>query len=186
MQKRFMIPSVSVRGGLSFSGRNYPLSSPTYSIKVILGFDDNPWLATSISRQNMFNKGKMNSISDGISGQTKANTIYFSQMRLNKIEIEQKKLGVEKVKKQIERDVLEIIRKIERAQENFLLNLENVEIKEQKVFLSKLQLEQGSIKKSDYLEEMNECAKQKIQCLSFLKERDYWTKELEAMAALKL
>ena len=186
MQKRFFLPSVSVRGGVSFSGRNYPLTSPTYSLKVILSFDDNPWLKTTVSRQTGFNKKKMTSISDSISAQTEANTIYFSQMRLNKIEIAQRKLGVEKTKRQIEENVCETIQKIQKAQENFLLNLDSVKLKEQKLLLSKLQLEQGKIKKGDYLEDLNECAKQKIQALNALKERDYLTKELETMANVKL
>ena len=184
MQKRFFLPSVSVRGGVSFSGRNYPLTSPTYSIKVILGFDDNPWLKTTVSSQVGFNKGKMNSMTDSISGQTEANTIYFNQMRLNKIEIAQKKLGLEKAKRQIEENVCEAIQKIQKAQENFLLNLESVKLKERKLLLSKIQLEQGKIKRSDYLEDLNECAKQKIQALNALKERDCLTKELEAMSNL--
>ena len=128
----------------------------------------------------------MNSISNSISGQGILNTSYFSQMRLNKIEIAQKKLGVEQTKKAVEENVMELIKKIENAQENFLLNLESAKIKEQKLALSMLLLEQGRKKKSDCIEEMNECAKQKIQCLVLLKERDYLAKELESMAALKL
>ena len=54
------------------------------------------------------------------------------------------------------------------------------------MLLSKISLEEGRIKKSDFLEEMNECAKQKIQCFSLLKERDYWTKELEAAVSFKV
>ncbi|MBO7123515.1 MAG: TolC family protein [Treponema sp.] len=186
MQKRFFLPSVSVRGGVSFSGRNYPLTSPNYSLKVILAFEDNPWIKASVSRQHGFSKGKLVSMADSISDQTEANTIYFSQMRLNKIEIAQKRFGVEKAKKQIEDNIYEIIKKIETAQENFILSRESVKIKEEKLLMSKISLEQGRIKKSDFLEEMNECAKQKIQCFSLLKERDYWSKELEAAASLKV
>ncbi len=186
LQKRCLLPSVSVRGGVSFSGRNYPLTSPSYSIKVILSFEDNPWINASASQQIGFNKGKMNSISNSISGQGILNTSYFSQMRLNRIEIAQKKLSVEQTKKAVEENVVELIKKIENVQENFLLNLESAKIKEQKLALSMLLLEQGRKKKSDCIEEMNECAKQKIQCLVLLKERDYLAKELESMAALKL
>ena len=103
---------------------------------------------------------------------------------MNKIEIAQKKLGLEKAKRQIEENVSEAIQKIQKAQENFLLNLESVKLKERKLLLSKIQLEQGKIKRSDYLEDLNECAKQKIQALNALKERDCLTKELEAMSNL--
>ena len=107
-------------------------------------------------------------------------------MKLSKIEIAQKKAGVESAKKQIEDSVFEVIQKIENAQENFVLNCESVKIKEQKLLLSKLSLEQGTIKKSDYLDELIECAKQKINCLLLLKERDYLAKELEAAASIKI
>lgn len=186
MQKRFFLPSVSIRGGVSFNGRNYPLTSPNYSLKVILAFEDNPWIKSSVSRQSGFSKGKMSSMADSISAQLEANTIFFNQMRLNKIEIAQKRFGVENAKKQIEENIWEILKKIENAQENFILNCESAKIKEEKLFVSKISLDQGRIKKSDFLEEMNECAKQKIQCFSFLKERDYWSKELEAAASIKI
>lgn len=186
MQKRFLLPSVSVRGGISFCGRNYPLTSPEYSIKVILNFEDNPWTQLSISRQNGFSKGKMNSLRDSLSGQGIINTVYFSQMRLNKIEIAQRKVGLEKAKKQIEESVAEMIQEIERAQKSFLLCLENAKLKEQKLALSKLQLEQGRIKKNEYLENLNESAKEKIKCLSLLKERDFLCAKLESFSGTKL
>ena len=113
------------------------------------------------------------------------NSIYFNQLKLSKIELSKKKVGYEKTKKQIEENVIDRIQKIEQVQKSFLLGLENVKIKEQKLLLSKLQLEQGKIKKSDYLEEMNECAKEKIQCLSLLKDRDYLIKELETIVSKK-
>ena len=40
IQKRIFIPSVSVRGSVAFSGRNYPLTSPTYSVSLVLSFED--------------------------------------------------------------------------------------------------------------------------------------------------
>lgn len=185
IQKRIFIPSVSVRGSVAFSGRNYPLTSPTYSVSLVLSFEDNPWINASISRQHAFNKGKLNSLSDTVSGKGMFNSIYFNQLKLSKIELSKKKVGYEKTKKQIEENVIDRIQKIEQVQKSFLLGLENVKIKEQKLVLSKLQLEQGKIKKSDYLEEMNECAKEKIQCLSLLKDRDYLIKELETIVSKK-
>lgn len=185
IQKRIFIPSVSVRGSVAFSGRNYPLTSPTYSVSLVLSFEDNPWINASISRQHAFNKGKLNSLSDTVSGKGMFNSIYFNQLKLSKIELSQKKVVYEKTKKQIEENVIDRIQKIEQVQKSFLLGLENVKIKEQKLLLSKLQLEQGKIKKSDYLEEMNECAKEKIQCLSLLKDRDYLIKELEIIVTKK-
>ena len=185
IQKRIFIPSVSVRGSVAFSGRNYPLTSPTYSVSLVLSFEDNPWINASISRQHAFNKGKLNSLADTVSGKGMFNSIYFNQLKLSKIELSQKKVGYEKTKKQIEENVIDRIQKIEQVQKSFLLGLENVKIKEQKLLLSKLQLEQGKIKKSDYLEEMNECAKEKIQCLSLLKDRDYLIKELETIVSKK-
>ncbi len=186
MQKRFMLPSVSIRGGVAFSGRNYPLTSPVYSMKVILSFDDNPWLKTSVSRQAGFSNGKLESLSDSISGQALADTSYFGRLRLNKIDIARKKLGVENAKKRIDDSVWDLLKRIEQSQESFLLTMESVRIKELKLALSAIELEQGRIKKSDYLEEMGELSKQKIQALSLLKERDYMAKQLETMSKIDL
>ncbi len=186
MQRRFFLPSVSVRGAVSFSGRNYPLASPSYSLKIILGFENNPWIQGKVSRQSDFSKSRMNSMSDSISGQGMINTSYFNQMKIAKTDLLQKKAEFENAKKRIEEKVWETIKKIEGAEENFFLALESAKIKERKLGLSKIQVEEGRMKKSDYIEELNECAKQKIECLAALKERDCLIKELESMSFTKI
>ena len=128
----------------------------------------------------------MESLSDSISGQALADTSYFGRLRLNKIDIARKKLGVENAKKRIDDSVWDLLKRIEQSQESFLLTMESVRIKELKLALSAIELEQGRIKKSDYLEEMGELSKQKIQALSLLKERDYMAKQLETMSKIDL
>lgn len=181
LERRAFLPSVSVRAGFAFSGRSYPLTEPSYSIKVILGFDNNPWLPMSLSKKAGIKKGALNSIADSLSGKAVLNTSWFSQMKLAKLSVEQSGLDAQKVRREIEGKVFSLAKGVENADKSARLNFETMRLKEQRLALCEIQLEQGEIKATDCLEAVNELAAQKIKFLEALTERDSMAKELEAM-----
>ena len=184
--KRSFMPSLSVRAGASFNGGGYPLTEPAYSIKFIVGFDDNPWLPTSLSKNSTLKDGALISMADSISGKGIINTSFLGQMKLGKINIENCRLDAEKVQKEIECKVFNLIQKIESLEESAEINEQTLALKEQKLSLLKIQLDEGSATKSDYLENLNELANEKINFLKTKIERDLLVKELEALASCKL
>ncbi len=186
LQTRAFLPSVSVRAGFSFDGRSYPLTQPSYSFKVTLGFDNNPWLPASVSRAAGSQDGRLNSITDGFSAKGIVNTSWTSQMRLLKIGVEKSRLDAEKVQREIEGKVFRLVQGVESARENALLLLETAKLKEQKLGLMKIQLEQGSVTKTDYLENLSDCAAQKIKCAKGMVEAALLIKELEALSCCKI
>ena len=185
LQARFFLPSVSVRAGVSFNGRDWPLTEPSYSFKVILGFENNPWLPASVSRGAGVQDGALVSITDTLSGKGILNTSWTSQMKLLKIGVEKCRLDAEKVRRAVATKVFRLVQSVESAQENALLVSETAKLKEQKLLLLKIQLEQGSVTKSDYLENLSECAAQKINCLKSLVDAALLIKELEDLTSCK-
>ena len=186
LQARCFLPSVSVRAGISFDGRDYPLTEPSYSFKVILGFDNNPWLPASVSRSAGVQGGGLVSVSDSISAKGILNTSWTSQMRLLKINVEKSRLDAEKVRREIESKVFRLVQSVESAQENALLIFETTRLKEQKLALLKIQLEQGRTTQTAYLEELSQCAEQKIECLKTAVDAAALIKELEALSSCKI
>ncbi len=186
LQARSFLPSVSVRAGFSFDGRDYPLTEPSYSFKVILGFDNNPWLPASVSRSAGVQKGNLVSVADSISARGIINTSWTSQMKLQKIGVEKSRLDAEKVRREIESKVFRLVQSVESARQNALLSLKTTRLKEQKLMLLKIQLEQGSVTKTNYLENLSECAAQKIDCLQSAVEAAALEKELEDLTSCKI
>ena len=41
--KLLFVPEISLQGGISFSGVDYPLNNPTYSAKLVFSFSNNPF-----------------------------------------------------------------------------------------------------------------------------------------------
>ena len=183
---RSFLPSVSVRAGISASGRDYPLTGPSYSFKVILGFDSNPWLPMTAARSAGVEDGKLVSIADTVTGKGIINTSWTSQARLGKIGVEKSRIDAEKVQTEIESRVFRLVQKIEEARENALLNLDTARLRERKLVLSKIQLEQGEIKMTDYLKELSECAEEKINCAKSFVDFAALKKELEDFASCKI
>ena len=107
-------------------------------------------------------------------------------MRLLKIGVEKSRLDAEKVQREIEGKVFRLVQGVESARENALLLLETAKLKEQKLGLMKIQLEQGSVTKTDYLENLSDCAAQKINCAKGMVEAALLIKELEALSCCKI
>ena len=186
LQARAFLPSVSLRAGLSASGSGYPLDGPSYSLKVILGFDNNPWLPVSASKSAGVQDGELVSVADAITGKGIINTSWPSQMRLLKIAIEKCRMDIDSVEKAIESAVFKLARQIDSAQEAAALSFETAKLKEQKLLVCKIQLEQGEIKKTDYLEALDESAAEKINCVQNAAAAASLKKELEILADSKL
>ena len=183
LQKRSFMPSLSLRAGASFNG---PLTEPSYSVKLIMGFDNNPWIPASLSKNSTFKDGALLSMTDSISGKGIINTSFLSQLKLSKIGVESGKLDVEKTQKEIECKVFNLIQKIESLEDGAEINRETLALKERELSLLKIQLEAGSVTKSDYLKSLNELAEEKINFLKAKIERDLLIEELEAMSSCKI
>ncbi len=181
LSARAFLPSVSVRAGVSFNGSSYPLTEPSYSIKVILGFDDNPWLPLKASKSLSCKDGALNSIADSVTGKGKFDATYFGKMRLEK-----SKEAAESARRSVESQALNLVQSIESAEESAALAFEALALKERKLALSKIELEQGSMTKSDYLKELNDLAGDKIKCLETKINAELLVRELESLCSCKL
>ena len=183
---RSFLPSVSLRAGVSLNGRNWPLSEPAYSFKVILGFDNNPWLPMSLSKSAGLEKGSLASMSDAINGKGVIDLAWPSQYKLSALSVEKALLDAEKKQREIESQVFGLVQSLLAAEENARLKFEASRLKEKYLELYKIQLEQGEIKMTDWLEELAECSKEKINWLEAKIQAEELAKTLEDLCALKL
>lgn len=181
LQKRLFLPSISFNGGVAFSGRNYPLTSPSWTMKVIVGFENNPWLPGKISGAWDYKHGRL-------SGQTNAaefsgivNTTFFDTLRQSKIELEQKCLGRDKLLVQIQNDVDAAVESIRRARSSIALGEETLRLMEKRLLFSEIRLREGLITNNDYIEEENEIAAQRIQNAENCAELLFIQKKLKIM-----
>ncbi len=184
-QKMIFLPSISVNAGIEFSGAHYPLTTPSYSLKVIVGFENNPWLSANTSSSFGFSQDRMNSAGSSVSGQGNLNTTYFTQMRMSKIALSQKILNREKSALQIENSVLEMLEKIEENAESLKLHLETLRLQEKNLEILKLRLSEGLVKKSDFLEAVTDCAEEKIKVLSLHSNQELLKTELQILTGSK-
>ncbi len=186
IQRRIFMPSISIHGGIQFSGRSYPLTQPSYSLKLILDFDNNPWLPLNLSRNAGFKDKRMNSITDSVSGNGIINTTYFSSMRQCKIDMSRKILSREKMVNEIRNNICSIIQRFFQNALSIKINEDCLILKEKKVEVCRIQMEQGLIKQTDFLDALNELSAQKIQVLSLENYAGVLMKELEIATGRKI
>lgn len=185
IQKMFFLPSISVNAGIEFSGARYPLTTPSYTLKVIVGFENNPWLSANGSTSLGISQDRINSVGSNVSGQGNLNTTYFTQMKMSKIALSQKIFNRQKSALQIENSVLELLEKIEENAESLKLHLETLRLQEKNLEILELRVFEGLVKKSEFLEAVTDCAEKKIKILSLHSNQELLKSKLQILTGRK-
>lgn len=185
IQKMVFLPSLSVNAGIEFSGAHYPLTTPSYTLKLIVGFENNPWLSANGSSSFGFSQDRISSVASSVSGQGSLNTTYFTQMRMSKITLSQKILSRQKSVLQIENAVLDLLEKIEENRESLKLHLDTLRLQEKNLEIFELRLSEGLIRKSDFLEAITDCAEEKITVLSLHSNQELLKTQLQILTSAK-
>lgn len=185
IQKMVFLPSLSVNAGIEFSGAHYPLTTPSYTLKFIVGFENNPWLSANGSTSLGFSQDRISSAASSVSGQGNLNTTYFTQMRMSKIALSQKILSRQKSVLQIENSVLDLLEKIKENTENLKLHLDTLRLQEKNLEILELRLSEGLIKKSEFLEALTDCAEEKIKVLSLYNSQELLKTQLKILTSIK-
>lgn len=185
IQKMVFLPSISVNAGIEFSGARYPLTTPSYTLKVIVGFENNPWLSANGSTSLGISQDRINSVGSNVSGQGNLNTTYFTQMKMAKIALSQKIFNRQKSALQIENSVLELLEKIEENTVSLKLHLETLRLQEKKLEILELRVFEGLVKKSEFLEAVTDCAEEKIKILSLHSNQELLKSKLQILTGRK-
>lgn len=166
MNKLFFLPSISLHGEVSFSGNNFPLTQPTYSVSLVLSFDSLPFFPTNFSNSLSVNKKRINSASNNFSTSIVPELNYFSNQRLRKISYNQSLIIQENKLKELKKSTTQLINQHDSLIDFILLLTESIRLKEEKLSIIEYQSKNGLIKVSDYINEKINLNEAKINLLN--------------------
>ncbi|MBO5137407.1 MAG: TolC family protein [Spirochaetaceae bacterium] len=165
IQKSWFLPTIMLEGSASFSGSQYPLTEPEYSLRVKIGFRQNPFFQSDFSAAYGFSKGNFNSANNTLTGSFVADTTYFSRIKTSEISIIQQQLSF--VKSQDELYIS--LRNLLESHDNYIFELdfllETLEILQKKLDFAEIELANGKIKHIQYLDLISEIASLEIEIL---------------------
>lgn len=163
--KSWFLPTIALEGGISFSGVNFPLTEPSYNIKLNFSFSDNPLLPTDIGKSLSLKNQKLNNISDNVSFSFLPSSTYFSTLRQNEISLLQLKLQYENSINQLYNTISDTIYSLDDLLHSIIIQEKTINLQQKKIEVSKAELKTGNIKRVDYLEDLINLASYKIQLL---------------------
>lgn len=164
ISKRQYIPDISVEADVSFSGDSYPLTAPSYNVKLNISFSGFPILPVSLGGGlGINNYGKLSSArndsSVAISPQINySNSLKSAQLALNK-KIQENKDTVNTHYATL----FDAISNYDDSNTSVLIYEETIGLQERRLQIALEQVNSGLLSRIDYLDRLTELSNQKIE-----------------------
>ena len=160
--RRVYFPEISLTGSISFSGTRYPLTEPSYSIKMNINFQNNPFLPLQIANGYGIDKNGLNNVSNSMSASGKFPVSYFISRKMENISLAQQAQNVHDSEVLLHETVLSMIASHDDCIDSIKRIYETLELYNRRLTVSKMEVDRGELKRIDYLEELEKYAEEQI------------------------
>ena len=150
---------------MSFSGKDYPLTQPDYSIQLSFSFANNPFLPIDIKKKVSIKNGKITSIGDSASTQILPSSTFALEDMQEKLYLQQSKIKYEQTKNQLYEALLDLVYEHDDYVYEIEIKTKSINLQKKKIEISKVELKNGSLKRVDFLEYLVKLASSEIELL---------------------
>ncbi len=162
------VPTVVLEGGVSFTGATYPLTMPSYELKLVLHFDNNKLFPLSVSNGYGFTNDGLHSLENAVQMQVLPSSTFFVEKRINELSILQSRLQRANTETALQEALRDTLYSYEDCVFNIQLTKESIELAQLRLEFRKIELESGEIKAIDFLNDLLEIAQQKTTLIDLL------------------
>jgi outer membrane protein TolC len=177
--RRWYIPSIGAQGSVSFSGKSYPLTEPSYSLQFTFDFSGLDFLSLNASRGAGFERSGLRQLSNSQSGDLRILPAYPLSRKQGELNLLESALRLSEG----ERELREALYELVISHDNKLRAAGNIEqrigLMEKRIGFSRLQLERGEKKRIDYLAELSDLAQARISLSDYLTQAAALERDLE-------
>ena len=164
---RQYIPEISVEADLGFSGTKYPLSSPSYNIKINCSFSNfAPFPLNYGGGLGLDSKGRLAHVKNNASVSLQAQPNYFNSLKSQQISINQQEEERKNSENAYYDSLFDSISQYDDYIASVLIYNETIKIQERRLVISQEQMKSGMLSRIDYLEELIDLASQKIELIN--------------------
>jgi len=153
--KMIFLPDIAAEASVSFSSRSYPLTQPSFSLKLVFSFN-NEFFPASYTAGAGFENKKFNSVQNSVGASLPNNFTYFKEQKINDISYQIEELNLSQSKVNFIDSVNEMIQNHDYLISQLNVQKEQISLLNQKVRIDKKRLELGEIKNIDLLDTMIE------------------------------
>jgi hypothetical protein len=160
--RRWYIPSIGVQGSVSFTGLDYPLTEPRYSLKLSFDFSNLNLMPLSVNPGYGFERDRLYQVGNGVSANLPPNPTYPIARKLEDITILRGRLEQAEAEKELAEQLYDLVVTHDSSLRSAGTARRMVEILEKRVEFSRLLVEQGQKKRIDFLKELIELSQTKV------------------------
>lgn len=161
---RWYLPSVSLETSISFSGQNFPLTEPDYSIQLSFSFENNPLFPNTI-KKSIGIKNRVDSIGDSGFVNILPSTTFPVEKKQQKLSLLQSKLNYANAKDQLYETMLDVVYQHDDYVHSIDMQERKLELMERKIEVSNIELKTGDITRVEYLKSLIDLSSAKIELL---------------------
>jgi outer membrane protein TolC len=165
--RRWYIPSLSVQGGITFTGDNYPLTEPKYSFKLLIDFNNLGFLPANISNGYGFDRDHLYNVNNSLSVNLLPSPAYGVQQKLADISLLQTNIQRMQTEKDIHESVFDIITNHDNNLRIADAAERTIKVMEKRIEFSRHEVDVGEKKRIDYLEELITLSQTRISLLQY-------------------
>jgi outer membrane protein TolC len=177
--KRWYLPVISAQGSVSFSGDDYPLTEPAYSLQLTFDFSSLEFLSLRLSNGSGFERQRLQQLSNGLSGDLRPLPAYPTNHKLGELEFLESTLRQGEEERELKENLYEIVITYDNKLRAAYSAEQRIALMEKRLAFSLLQLEKGEKRRIDYLEELSSLAQIKISRADYLAQASAMERNLE-------
>jgi hypothetical protein len=158
--QRFYLPSVTIEGGMSFSGARYPLTEPSWTLKCNISFD-NSFLPLNTSAGLTVRKGELRGSSTSLGTGLPGNVTWGIEQGKTRLSLQEGVLGLKDAELALYEGTLDAVQGHDNAIFTLEMQRQLVDLAEQRLKVDEYNLRRGDLKRTDFLESLCELAEKK-------------------------
>ncbi|QTQ14990.1 TolC family protein [Treponema parvum] len=165
VQDAWYLPVFTVKPSVSFSGEDYPLSNPRYSVQMSFSFQNIPFAPLSVSNNYTYTRKKLTGVSNSADSSFPSGTTYFTDQKISDLTLLQQQIKRQNYEKQLFSALYELLVTHDDYLRSIQILQRTLELQQERLEFSKLQTDQGMLKPIDYVEQLIELSNTKISLI---------------------
>ena len=161
LSRKTLIPEISVEGGLSFSGTEYPLGNTNTTAKISVSFSENPLFPLSLTNGYGFDRTDLKSVNNTAAVSLTPQPNYFYTKKAERINLNLKKQEYRDNRNELYETLFQKIAEHDDSLVSIQRSSETIELAERRLVVSEEQVLRGEMKKIDYLNALVDLAEEK-------------------------
>lgn len=182
----YFLPDVNLVGSMSFTGTTYPLTQPSYQLKLSFSFSRNPFTPLSVSNGATFTDKRMSSMSNNAQTSVNPQIDFMVKQAKSKTAMLQTYQSFEQQQTELYEGVFSSVSSHDDCVSTLHVLEDTIHLEELKLTVSEREMAAGEIKRIDYLKVLIELAQQKVQLLQTHCKLSSSTRELEILIGIPI